>query len=379
MSAALLLTTRRRGPFRLLAVAGLATLLVTGLATAAPAGARANHDEDNRYQQLNLVSDQVGKAQLMDSSLVNAWGLAAGTGTRATPIWVSNNGTSTSTLYRGATTPGELLTKVPLTVSIPGMGSPTGVVFNGGPGFVLSTDGKTGPALFIFAGEGGEISAWNPTGTATMATLVVPSKGGVYKGLALVTNDAKQFLLAANFHDNRIDIFNSSFAPVSKKNAFRSVRIPSGYAPFDVAVLGNRVYVSYAKQNAEKHDDLAGPGRGFVNVFTTEGKFLRQFARRGVLNSPWGLTIAPKGFGEFTGDILIGNFGDGRIYAFDPRSGELEGTLRGTDGQPLVIDGLWALMPGNGVAGATSDLWFSAGPAGETHGLLGILRAAPDD
>jgi uncharacterized protein (TIGR03118 family) len=143
-------------------------------------------------------------------------------------------------------------------------------------------------------------------------------------------------------------------------------------------VLGNRVYVSYAKQDAARHDDVAGAGHGFINVFNLNGRFLSRFASRGVLNSPWGMTVAPTGFGDFSGDVLVGNFGDGRIYAFD-RWGHREGTLRAANGRPLAIDGLWALLPGNGTSGATSDIWFSAGPDGESHGLLGILRAADDD
>ena len=215
-------------------------------------------------------------------------------------------------------------------------------------------------------------------GQGTSAVLVAPSKGGVYKGLALLSTASGNWLLAANFHDNRIDVFNGSFHRVVKPDAFRSVGIPGGYAPFNVAVLGNRVYVSYAKQDAARHDDVAGAGHGFVNVFSTSGRFINRFATRGVLNSPWGMAIAPKGFGDFAGDVLVGNFGDGRIYAFD-RSGDREGTLRGTDGKPLIIDGLWGLKPGNGTSGAISDVWFSAGPAGESHGLLGILRSTDDD
>jgi uncharacterized protein (TIGR03118 family) len=351
-------------------LAALSMLAATGVA-AAPAGADSRHRGDDGYRQINLVSDVPGLARLLDPNLVNAWGLSAGP---TSPIWVSDNGTSKSTLYRGATKPGEPASIVPLVVTIPGGGAPTGQVFNSTPDFLLPAGGK---AFFIFAGENGDLSAWNPA-SGTAATLVAPSKGGVYKGLALLANTSGNWLLAANFHDNRIDVFDGSFRRVNERNAFRSVGIPNGYAPFNVAVLGGRVYVSYAKQDADKHDDVAGPGHGFVNVFTMNGRFLHRFARRGVLNSPWGMTIAPKGFGDFAGDLLIGNFGDGRVYAYD-RNGEREGTLRRADGNPLAIDGLWALMPGNGTAGATSDVWFSAGPAGESHGLLGILRSLDDD
>jgi uncharacterized protein (TIGR03118 family) len=355
------------------------TLTLGGM-TAAPAeaathgravvsGSQSGHETDG-YRQINLVSDVPGLARILDSNLVNAWGLSAGP---TTPIWVSDNGTSKSTLYRGATRPGESASIVPLVVSIPGGGSPTGQVFNSTGDFALPTGGK---AFFVFAGENGDISAWNPAQGST-AVLMSPSRGGVYKGLALVTTSAGNRLLAADFATGRIDVFDGAFQPVPV-HGFRSVGIPHGYAPFNVAVLDGRVFVSYAKQDAAKHDDVAGAGHGFVNVFTTSGRFLQRFASRGVLNSPWGMTIAPKGFGDFSGDVLIGNFGNGRIYAFD-RSGEMAGTLRRADGHPIAIDGLWALMPGNGTAGATSDLWFSAGPAGESHGLLGILRSLDDD
>ncbi|HEY2044407.1 MAG TPA: TIGR03118 family protein [Jatrophihabitans sp.] len=363
-----------RRPLQLLAITGL-TLALTGLTTT-PAFASDRHHADDRssYQQLNEVSDMPGAAKVLDPNLVNAWGLAFGP---TTPLWVSNNASNTSTLYQGTATPSSPVTPAALIVKIPGAGAPTGVVFNAGTGFALTTDGKSGPAKFIFAGENGQIFGWNPTGVdGTSATQAAMTANAVYKGLAMVTVNQKQYLLAANFHDNRIDVFNDHFAPVMMHHAFASVGIPKGYAPFDVALLGNRVFVSYAKQDAARHDDVAGAGHGFVNVFSTSGRFLDRFSSRGVLNSPWGLAIAPKGFGEFSGDVLVGNFGDGRIHAFDPRSGELEGTLRTSNGKPIVIDGLWGLLPGNGTAGQTSDVWFSAGPNGETHGLLGILRAS---
>jgi uncharacterized protein (TIGR03118 family) len=349
----------------LIAIGGLMALP----AVTAPAGADQSRFEDG-YQQTNLVSDIPGAAQLLDPNLVNPWGLSS---SPTSPLWVSDNGTSKSTLYTGAVT-GQPASIVPLVVSIPGGGSPTGQVFNSTDEFQLPTGGK---ALFIFAGEHGDLSAWNGAQGST-AVLVAPSRGGVYKGLALLATASRSLLLAANFHDNRIEEFNGSFHRVNPHGAFRSVGIPRGYAPFNVAVLGSRVYVSYAKQDADRMDDVAGAGHGFINVFDLTGRFLHRFAGRGVLNSPWGITQAPQGFGDFSGDLLIGNFGDGRIHAFT-RSGHLAGTLRDTSGKPLVIDGLWALKPGNGVSGATSDVWFSAGPDGESHGLVGILHSTDDD
>jgi uncharacterized protein (TIGR03118 family) len=201
----------------------------------------------------------------------------------------------------------------------------------------------------------------------------------VFKGLALLQRrHGGPEILVADFAHARIVAFDGAFQPVKlPSRAFTDRRIPRGYAPFNVAVLGDRVFVTYALQDAMKHDDVAGPGHGFVDVYSTSGRLLDRFARRGVLNSPWGLAIAPARFGAFSGDVLVGNFGDGRIHAFDPWSGRLRGVLRDAHGRPIVIDGLWALLPGNGTSAGTSDVWFSAGPNDEAHGLLGVLRALP--
>jgi uncharacterized protein (TIGR03118 family) len=180
-------------------------------------------------------------------------------------------------------------------------------------------------------------------------------------------------LLAANFHDNRIDVFDSSFHPVAVNLLFRDRSLPRGYAPFNVAEFGNRVFVTYAKQDADGMDDVAGSGHGFIDVFTNYGVFLHRFASRGDLNSPWGMALAPASFGHFAGDLLVGNFGNGRIHVFDPWSGREVGTVRGTNHRPLVIDGLWGLIVGDAAAGGPNAVWFSAGPNDESHGLLGTL------
>jgi uncharacterized protein (TIGR03118 family) len=306
---------------------------------------------------------------MTDRRLVNPWGLAA---SPTSPLWVSNNGTSTSTLYQG--TAPRTVAKVPLNVQIPGGGDPTGVVFNPTRTFRLSTGGKTGPALFVFAGENGDLSAWNKSGDPTKAVLVAHARNAVYKGLTRVTTQGRQLLLAANFHRNRIDVFNARFARVHAPRAFSSMGVPRGYAPFDVAALGGRVYVTYAQKDPTGHDDVAGRGHGFIKVFDRRGRSLGSLVRRGVLNSPWGLAIAPRGFGPFAGKLLVGNFGDGRIHVVDQRHRRVVATLRNGAHKPIVIDGLWGLLPGNRTAGRRSDVWFSAGPGAESHGLLGILR-----
>ncbi|MDM7853728.1 TIGR03118 family protein [Cellulomonas alba] len=346
--------------------ASAALAMALGVAVAGPAAA-ADKPRPHTFQQVNLVSDQPGVAALADPELVNAWGMSRGPNT---PVWVSDNGADVTTLYR-TDTAGAPVTKV-LSVAIPG-GAPTGQVFNDTTAFMVPGTGQA--ARFIFIGEDGDLSAWNG---GPSAVAVGHTDGAVYKGLALVHPASGPMLLAANFHDNRIDAFDGSFMPVPTPGMFHDPFLPAGYAPFNVAEIDGRVVVTYAKQDADREDDVAGPGHGFVDVFSEQGAFLHRFATRGVLNSPWGLTIAPAAFGRFAGDLLIGNFGDGRIHAFDARTGHLEGTLRGTNGKPLAIDGLWGLTVGDAVAGGADSVWFSAGPNGEQHGLLGLLKAAPE-
>jgi len=339
----------------------LGGLTVAALVVVVPLPAGAN---GGGYTQENLVSDQPGVAQLTDPNLVNAWGMSR---SATSPIWVSDNGADVSTLYNGDVN-GSPVGVVPLVVGIPG-GAPTGQAFNDTTGFVLP--GTPSPARFIFIGEGGNLSAW---AGGTAATLISHTDGAVYKGLALAHSPAGPMLLAANFGANRIDAFDSTFAPVPAAGMFSDPTLPQGYAPFNVAEIGGQIFVTYALKGGE--DDIAGPAHGFVDVYTTSGAWVKRFASHGVLNSPWGITIAPANFGQFSGDLLIGNFGDGRIHAFDPNTGEVLGTLRGTSGKPLAIDGLWGLIVGDAGAGGPDSVWFSAGPDDESHGLLGTLRAS---
>jgi uncharacterized protein (TIGR03118 family) len=337
-------------------------------AFALPADAHDGHGASGTpYQQENLVSDQPGVATLTDPNLVNAWGMSRGANT---PIWVSDNGADVATLYRGDVA-GMPVSAVPLVVSIPG-GAPTGQVNNDTTAFTVPGTGA--PALFMFAGENGDLFAWNGS-AGTTAVAVGHTDGAVYKGLALDHSPFGPLLLAANFHDNRVDVFDGQFNRLPVDLLFHDPFLPSGYAPFNVATVGDQVFVTYAKQDADRHDDVAGRGHGFVDVFTNYGAFLHRFASRGVLDSPWGLTIAPANFGAFSGDLLIGNFGDGRIHAFDPSTGRLLGTLESGKHTPIVIDGLWGLQVGDAAAGGPDAVWFSAGPDEEAHGLLGVLRA----
>ena len=319
------------------------------------------------FTQENLVSDQPGVGKLTDPNLVNAWGMSHGPNT---PVWVSDNGADVATLYR-TDTPGSPVTAVPLVVSIPG-GAPTGQAFNDTTSFTVPGTGK--PALFMFIGEDGDLSVWNQM-AGMSAVNVGHTPDAVYKGLALDHSPFGPLLLATNFHDNRIDVFDAGFTRLPVDKLFRDPFLPRGYAPFNVAEIGKQIFVTYAKQDADREDDVAGPGHGFVDVYTNYGVLEHRFASRGVLNSPWGMVIAPESFGAFAGDLLIGNFGDGRIHAFNPHSGRLVGTLSTAKHKPIVIDGLWGLIVGDQVAGGSESVWFSAGPDEESHGLLGLLHA----
>ncbi len=343
----------------------LFSLLPIGL-LAASFPAAAQH-----YAQTNLVSDQDGKARFLDHNLVNAWGLVS---SPTSPWWVSNNGTLKSTLYDGN---GVART---LVVSIPG--PPTGVVFNAGAGFVVRSGAASGPARFIFATEDGKIAGWNtgvPAAGSTQATVGSDqsARGAVYKGLAIATTATGDFLYATDFHNGAVDMFDSSFTLVG---SFTDERLPHGYAPFGIQTIGAVVYVTFAKQDKVAHDDVPGKGRGFVDAFDTSGILLQRVASRGRLNSPWGIALAPATFGEFAGDLLIGNFGDGKINAFNPlaerKSGQLQskGQLLTASCSTLIIDGLWALQFGNGSGSGSKDtLYFTAGPDAESHGLFGNL------
>ena len=314
------------------------------------------------YAQTNLVSDLPGVAEFTDPNLVNPWGMSSSS---TSPIWVSDNGTGKATLYNGAGV-AQPVTPQPLVVSIPS-GAPTGQVFNGTSNF--------GSALFIFASENGAIDAWSG---GTVAAQKAATASAVYKGLALGTSSAGATLYATNFNSGKIDVFNTNIGPASLFGTFTDPNLPAGFAPFGIQNIGNKLYVTYALQNDAKHDDVAGQGNGFVDVFDTDGHLITRLVSNGVLNSPWGLALAPGNFGQFSGDLLIGNFGDGTIHAVDPTTGAFLGTLEDASGNPIVIQGLWGLLFGNGGSGgATNELFFSAGIPGpdniEDHGLFGAL------
>jgi len=345
-----------------------AALVATGSAVAAPYHPAPVHG----VTQTNLVSDQPGKAQLTDPNLVNPWGLSRAADS---PVWVSDTNTGVSTLYSGAVN-GSPVVAAPagkqLIVKVPG-GPVTGQTSNSTTsGFVVP--GTNASANFIFATIGGTIAAWNGA-AGTQAVTVAKTAGAQYTGLTEVQSPFGPLLLAANFHNNSIDVFNSSFHKINTAGMFRDRSLPRGFAPFNVQVLGNAVYVTYAKQDAAKQETADGAGRGFVDRFTTIGTHAQRVASAGALNSPWGLDIAPQGFGKFAGDLLVGNFGDGTIHAYNQHTGRFLGTLTDTHGHVIKIERLWSLLTGDAVAGGPNAIWFSSGPDAEQHGLLGILTA----
>ena len=351
--------------FRTALLAGAAMLL----AAFAPASA-------NFLQVTNLITDNqmVNQAKTTDPSLINSWGISHGPSTGpATPFWVSDNGAGVATVYSINPTTNQT-TKLGLTVSIPGDGSVTGQVFN--------TDFGTGAFngdLFLFGSEDGTISGWrNGIGT-TAETLQMGSTDNVYKGVTVATVGGHEYLYSANFRAGRIDVMKGDASAPTLTGAFSDANIPAGYAPFNVENINGNIFVTYAKQDAAKHDDVAGLGFGFVDEFDASGNFIRRIGTGGTLDSPWGMVIAPSTFGAFAGDLLVGNFGDGTINAFNLTSDSFAGLLPDAMGNPITIDGLWGLDTGNGGAGGDmNSVYFAAGPNGESDGLFGVISDVPE-
>jgi uncharacterized protein (TIGR03118 family) len=339
-------------------------------------------DGGDTFIRTDLVSDGASPAAHTDPNLKNPWGIAFNPDAF---WWVANNHTSTSTLYDASGTPSPAPPNGPLVVSIPtpddpnGGGAPTGIVFSGGDGFVVTKDGKSGPSRFLFATEDGTIAGWAPNVDLTHAVIGADSTANdaSFKGLALASTASGDRLYAADFHNRRIDVFDQDFKPVHlPPMAFSDRRIPGDFSPFNVQNLGGRLFVTYAKVAPGGEDEQAGAGLGFVDVYSPGGRLIDRFAQHGPLNAPWGLAQAPEHFGRFSRDILVGNFGDGRIMAFTPQ-GRFEGFLRGPDRKPIEIDGLWGIGFGNGKqAGPTDTLFFAAGTNDEANGLFGSLRLA---
>ena len=362
--------------------AALCALAVLPVFVTASATALADGNDDdardraNRYQQVNLVSDQPGKALLQDTNLVNAWGVSF---SPTSPFWISDNGSGLATLYSVTNDfSGQVqVGKVGLQVKIPGEGSPTGQLFNGAGGF----NGD----IFIFASEDGTISGWRPA-LGTTAEVLTNRSTAVYKGITLVATTNGPLLLAANFREGTLDVYGTNSSGIKLLGQFSDPKAPAGYAPFNVRWLSGIVFVTFAKQDAAKHDDVAGPGNGLIDWFDPATGMFHRFAtgsdaggRLHQINSPWGLAIAPASFGKHGDQLLVGNFESGTIMAFEA-DGDFRGLLLGVHQGPIVIDGLWTLsFGGGGRAGTPDKLFFTAGPDSESHGLFGSVTPAADD
>jgi uncharacterized protein (TIGR03118 family) len=343
-------------------------------------GVPAARAEPTAYLATDLVSDQPGVAPILDPQLINAWGIALSPTGGA--FWVSSEVVGVSTLYAGDVPGGGPLAKLALEVSIPG-GHPTGTVFNPTSDFVVFSGSASGPAFFIFASLTGAVTGWNPAvpppTPSTSAQLgFQATDNAIYTGIALANSGIGNFLYLADFHNRKIDVLDASFHLVFLAGSFTDPDLPADYAPFNVAAIGGKLYAAYAKQNASADEEVAGPQLGFVDVFDLNGNLEKRLVSQGDLNAPWAMVLAPAGFGDFSGALLVGNFGDGRINAYDPATGVHLGTLSESPKQPIQIDGLWGLAFGNGAtAGSPTTLYFAAGPDDEKHGLFGKITANP--
>jgi uncharacterized protein (TIGR03118 family) len=345
------------------------------------------------YTQTNLVSDIPGAAAVHDPNLVNPWGITRSSGS---PWWVSNNNSGTSTLYTGAGAiipiNGTGIVTIPPPKNAPAgtIAAPTGIVFNGSADFVLpAPNGK--PAAFLFATEDGTISGWNGGPSAFLAVDNNDNgsaNGAVYKGATSADIDGTRYLYVTNFRAARVEVYDRNFNRVKMSDdAFdpdgdgdhdrdddHVQLVPRGFAPFNIQNIGGSLFVTYAKQDASRHDDVAGDGNGYVEIFTPAGKHIGHLEHGSWLNSPWGVVWTPRDFGEFSNTILVGNFRSGWIAAFNGFTYKFIGFVKNPDDSLVTIDGLWSLAFGNGAAaGPSSTLFFTAGPDHESHGLFGTL------
>ena len=342
---------------RILRVSAISAIAAFGALAAA--GCSDDNSTNNNppltFRETPLVADATGGAPTVDAHLLNPWGIAINQSNGF--IWVANNHSGTSTVYQPDGTIVSLVVDIPSATSPTG-GEPTGLIFNSTIDFVIPGSGS---AVFLFAGEDGVISGWNQsTGTAAVVVADRSGSDASYTGLAAIGN----VLFAANFKHNAVDMFDKDFAFVK---SFTDPGIPADYGPFNVQSIGTNLYVAYAKVDPATGDEVAGAGNGYVSVFTSDGTFVKRFASNGTLNAPWAIAVAPSNFGSFTGSILVGNFGDGRINVFNSADGTFLGQLKSTSGE-LELEGLWALA-----TGLNGTLYFAAGIGDEEHGLVGTV------
>jgi uncharacterized protein (TIGR03118 family) len=360
-----------------------------------PSAPPLHPDKTNSYQVQNLVSLPAADGGTIatppnnnhDANLRNGWGVMFNpTG----PVWVSDNGTGKSTLYDGNGVPFPPVPAPPipspLVVTIPpapgnDAGSPTGIAFNASNDFVVPTTPSpavSGPARFLWASEDGAISGWAPNVDVNNAQTALVANA-VYKGIAIAGDGSAHFrLYAADFIGQKIDVYDEKFKPIAMPGAFVDPGVPTDYGPFNIMNIQGNLYVAYAKTQPGSHDEAHGAGFGFVSVFDADGNLLLRLDGKKHFNAPWGMALAPQGFGKFSNDVLVGNFGDGTINAFDPHDGHFDGQLKTPDGKPLVIGGLWGIQFGNGILNQQTDtLFFAAGPNDEGDGVYGRIDLVP--
>jgi uncharacterized protein (TIGR03118 family) len=356
-------------------------------------GNQTSQQTTNGFTDSALVANNPGvvaTTTTLDANLSNPWGLATSPGL---PFWIADNNSNLATLYSGT---GQIQTSAvtgsnTVGVSIPASAAgvpanPTGQVYNGNGGFLISTGKGQETALFIFAGEGGTIAAWaKDSGAAAVTSYDDGVDNGthhaVYKGLALGTVNGASFLYATDLHNNKIDVFDTNFAkPADMQGKFVDPTMPAGFVPFGIVALNSQLYVTYAMQDAAKHDEATGAGLGYVDVFDFGGNFVSRFASTGPLNAPWGIALAPAGFGSLAGNLLIGNFGDGTINIFAPNGTSLAtsmGPLTVNNGAMFAVPGLWALVFGDGDSDKPlTTLFYTAGFANQTDGVLGSITVS---
>ncbi len=348
--------TPRQVPYRILATA-----------VALAAAPLASHALEASVTNLVTDNQAANPATITDPGLVNAWGISS---SPTSPVWVSSNGGGTSTLY-SINPVTQATTKVPLTVAIPGDGSVTGQVFNSGGSGQFNGDS------FLFVSEDGTVSGWRGSLGTTAETLA--SVNAIYKGAAYATVGGNGYLYAADFGRGSIDVFKGNAGAANLAGSFTDASLPAGYAPFNMQTLDGSLFVTYAMRDGNSTDETDGAGLGYVDRYDLQGNLLGRVASGGWLNAPWGLAIAPSSFGSLAGSLLVGNFGDGRINAYNLATDSFMGQIDGADGQALSIDGLWALGVGNGGSGGSAaDLYFTAGPSDESHGVFGVVTTIPE-
>ena len=321
------------------------------------------------FEEEGLLSDGAVRTSNFNRHLVNPWGLASSpTG----PFWIASEGTGTSQIVRADGSAFAPDVSVPADRS----GHPTGLVFNGGGGFEVGAGGVTATSLFLFVTLEGRILGWNPTvdPSAAIVAADLGSSGAAYTGVAIASTGSGRFLYAANFAQGTVDVFDDGFVRVE---SFSTPLVPAGYAPFGIAEIDGELFVTFALRDPSTGEDVPGPGNGFLFRLAPDGSSFEPVAEHGELNAPWGLVVAPGGFGKFSHKLLVGNFGDGRILSFNVHNGQLVGQLEDEEGEPIVIEGLWGLRFGNGGAGGDlKDLYFTAGIDDEEHGLFGEIEVA---